>query len=378
MKVTLNADAMVTDHPEHYGTDAALTLYYDETNNIRKLRLTENGLNVSKHDNFVLGGIVLKPGQSIGDIKELRKLLWIQDSADEIKFDLVAKGDFEKVLDSKKLNKVFTWLTERGIGIHYANLNILNWSILDIVESIVAEDQFIEEFLPYHREMKNELYRFATADLPGFLAMLQTYGYPNIDPSKTGEFIGDVRAFVNRHWPQHPNHAMQMLSTLLSKAKALPELAFLVNEKAGVLIDGFDQFFLNRICTFKNARHVLDEEKEVQKVLDHYQLMHGDSEIDFSFADSKVVPEIQLSDIVVGFLGKYFTFIEKTPMSALLRIRKNLTKTQAQTLKLLGDLIDISDKTSNALLFRITTMDSDWKSDAFLYGNGFPPHLLQA
>jgi hypothetical protein len=104
--------------------------------------------------------------------------------------------------------------------------------------------------------------------------------------------------------------------------------------------------------------------------------MHGDSEIDFSFVDSKAAPEIQLADVVVGFLGKYFTFIEKTPLSALLRLRQNLTKTQAHTLKLVGDLIDISDKTSNALLFRITTMDSDWKSDAFLHGSPFPPHLL--
>lgn len=45
--------------------------------------------------------------------------------------------------------------------------------------------------------------------------------------------------------------------------------------------------------------------------------MNGDRELDFSFVDSKSVSEVQLPDIVVGFLGKHFTFIEKTPMPVL-------------------------------------------------------------
>jgi hypothetical protein len=373
MKV--EASSFSTVHPELYGADAELTLYYDETNNIRKLRLRENGLSDDKNDNFVLGGIVLKPGQSIGNINELRKILYIQENADEIKFDLVAWGNFERVLGSRKLSKVFTWLIERGIGIHYVNLNILNWSILDIVESIVADDEF-REFMPIHRELKNEFYRIVVVDLPAFLSMLTGYGYPNIRREATGAFIGDVRKFIQSHWPVRPNHVTQILNNVLSRAQSLPELAFLVDEQEGMLIDGFDTFFLSRVCMFKNARHVFDEEKEVQKKMGHFQIMDGDREIDFSFVDSKAVGEIQLSDVVVGFLGKYFSYIEKTPMPVLLRKRKGLSATQSYNLELLEKLIDISDATSNALLHRVTTMDSDWKSNAFLHGAAPPPHLL--
>jgi len=54
------------------GADDRFTFYYDETNNIRKLYLLETGFNVAKHDNFVIGGIVLREGQEIGDISALR------------------------------------------------------------------------------------------------------------------------------------------------------------------------------------------------------------------------------------------------------------------------------------------------------------------
>lgn len=363
-------------HPAVYGTEREMTLYYDETNNIRKLRLRDDGLNTNKHENFVLGGIVLLPGQTIGDINALRKALHIQPSADEIKFDMVAKNDFEKNLSSRKLTTFLTWLDDRKIGIHYINLNLLNWFILDVIESIMADDEF-DDILPMHRELKNELYGIAMADLPGFLSLLHGYGFPDIPRSRTGAFIRELEAFVQKNWPLEPNEATRMLSYVLTRARVLKELVFLVDETPGELIDGFENIFLNRICTFNNAKHVLDEEKEIQAALAPFRLMNGEREMDYTFVDSKKVPEVQLSDVVVGLLGKYFTFIEKTPYSALVRIRQNLNPIQKRNLGLLKSLIEFSDEVSNSLLFRITTMDSDWKSDAFLFDLKPPPHLMK-
>jgi len=98
-KSEIQADDFNPSHPGLHGTEREMALYYDETNNIRKLSLRGNRLNVSKHDNFVLGGMVLQHGQSIGDIQDLRKILCIQQSAEEIKFDFIARGDLEKVLE---------------------------------------------------------------------------------------------------------------------------------------------------------------------------------------------------------------------------------------------------------------------------------------
>lgn len=375
-KIERQADVFGQHHPGIYGTEREMTLYYDETNNIRKLRLRENHLNAAKQDNFVLGGIVLLPGQSLGDIHELRKTLYIQPSAKEIKFDLIAKGAFMEALGSEKLERVLKWLLDQDIGIHYLNVNVLHWVILDIIESIVADDEFAES-LPFQAELKNELHYIAMRDLPNFLVIMQTYAFPDIPRERTGDFIREVRDFVRANWPKNPNLATMMLRDLLTKAVSLNELAFLVNEQSGQLIDGFDRFFLNRICIFKNARHILDEEKTVQAELARFRLMNGKEAMDISFVDSINVPEVQLSDVVVGLLGRYFTFIENTHCSELIRLRANLTATQKRTLETLGKLISISDEVSNGLLFHVTTLDSNYKNDIFLWGITPSPHLLQ-
>lgn len=374
-KIDIQADEFGHQHPDVYGTQQEMTLFYDETNNIRKLRLRENRLNVQRHDNFVLGGIVLLPGQSMGDILELRKVLYIQPSAKEIKFNMIGEGDFLDVLGADKLTKFLTWLRDREIGIHYMNVNVLHWVILDIIESIVADDAF-EDVLQFQHELKNELYYIAVRDLPSFLAIMQSYTFPDIPRERTGDFIREVRDFVAANWPTKPNEATKMLRDVLLRATSLNELAFLVDEEAGELIDGFDRFFLNRICTFKNARQVLDEEKEVQAALARFRFMNGQKEMDISFVDSVTVPGIQLSDVIVGLLGKYFSFIENTHCAELMRLRDDLTSTQKQNLETLGELISISDRISNDLLFRLTTMDGNWKSDAFLWGTDPLPHLM--
>lgn len=79
----------------HRNRDLPIQLYYDETNNIRSLTLEELGLNVLGNQAFVIAGVALMPGCEISGWDQLRKLLRIQPSAKEIKFEHVAKGGYE-------------------------------------------------------------------------------------------------------------------------------------------------------------------------------------------------------------------------------------------------------------------------------------------
>ena len=56
--------------------DDKFAFYYDETNNIRKFLLTDDGTNASEHKNFVLGGIALQEGKILPEIASLRGALW--------------------------------------------------------------------------------------------------------------------------------------------------------------------------------------------------------------------------------------------------------------------------------------------------------------
>lgn len=374
MAFDLSIEDIAPFDPTVHGTEKKLKIYYDETNNVRKLMLTENGFNVSRYDNFVLGGVAVDEEADVTCLEELRNTLKIQSSAPEIKFDLIAKGNFEKILESRKITKFFNFLLSNNIKIHYTNMNILNWSLIDIIDSIVASEEF-SEYIPVHRELKNELYRIVTCDLPDFLRLMRSYGYPNIDRAATSDFIKDVSLFLLKHAHSIQTPATKILREFLLDAQSLTELIFFVDEVPNQLIKGFQHVFLNRIARFSNSVHVFDEEPVIQSALDGIRVMDGDRPVDFSFSDSKLVPGIQLSDVVSGFLGKYFSFIERTPPSVLFQKKNNLSVVQSENLKLFRKLTMESDKYSNGLLFKITTLDSERKADYFLFGRELPPHL---
>lgn len=355
--------------------DDKFAFYYDETNNIRKFLLTNDGTNVAEHKNFVLGGVALQEGQAMPEITSLRDALGMQDNAPEIKFKHVASGDFEAALASRKMAWFLAWLTEHQLAIHYSSINIVYWSIVDIVDSILASKRF-DAFSQCRREMKNELYRIACMDKSTFLTLMKHHGYPDIQPGKVADFIADVAAFLDLHNPTDTNLPTHLLKELVRKAEVLTELAFLANDDADVLIDSFSSFFTMPILLFKNATHVFDREIQVEKSLNADGFKQRARGINFRFSDSKDDPGIQLADVAVGLIGKYQDFVEAHRLPELLARKKAWSAAQTETFELLRGLIDYSDDMSNAFIHRVTAMDSEWKNDAFMHALPPMPHLL--
>ena len=355
--------------------DDKFAFFYDETNNIRKFLLTDGGTNVAEHKNFVLGGIALQEGQALPDIVSLRDALGMQANAPEIKFKHVASGDFEAILASRKMARFLAWLTERQLAIHYSSINIVYWSIVDIVDSILASKRF-DAFSHGRREMKNELYRIARMDTPAFLALMKHHGYPDIRHGKVADFLADVAAFLNFYNPTATNLPTHILKELVGKAQVLTELAFLVDNDEDVLIDNFSSFFTMPILLFKNATHVFDREIQVEKSLNADGFKQRAESIDYRFSDSKAEPGIQLADVIVGLIGKYQDFVEEHQLPELLARKKAWSPAQSETFDLLRALIDYSDDVSNAFVHRITAMDSEWKNNTFMHALPPMPHLL--
>lgn len=373
-KTDVDVKSFFYETPGIRGTDQQLTLYYDETNNFGKLKLLESGLNVSKNDNFVLGGIALKPGQSAGDALELSKKLRIQKTAKEIKFDMVAHGPFDKILGSTKLSHVLNWLLDRDLGIHYTNFNIISWITLDIIDSILVREEF-SSYLMMHRELKNELHHIVSKNLPGFLSLIYKYNYPNISRGEEANFLKDIYYFLIANFPDINFFPTNALKEIIFRARTVPELCFLEKTDSNILINGIDNLFLYRMCSFKNSSHIFDEEKTVRESINKYRILDNGREIPYCFVNSLDHFEIQLSDVIAGFLGKYFSFIEKTPTNSLINFKNNLSQIQRNNITVLRKLIEKSDAISNVLLHRVTTIDSDNKSDYFIFGSRLSPHL---
>ena len=350
-------------------------LYHDETNNIRRMTLSELGLNAPDNKTFVIGGVALLPGTEIVEWQQLRQLLRMQPSATEIKFEHLAKGNYEEVLGSRKLASFLQWLMDQNMMVHYSALDPLYWSILDIIESLQADDRF--EINECHMELKTELHHAVVQNLSGFLALLHGFGYPNVLREQVRSFMEAVLEFVNEHVPQDRSAATWVLrQTLLRAARLITlELVFLHDNEPGELISDFSIQFLHRIYVFKNASHVFDEETYVEKVLSQLELREGERRLDYRFADSKAEPGIQLSDVVAGLVGRHFSYLKDHSLKELMQRRAGFTELQLANLARLRRLIGRSDAFSDGFFHVLMPLDTCFKNNAFLLEIEVPPFM---
>src|SRR5690554_25057 len=123
--------------------DSAYRFYYDETNNIKKFYVRENDFNYTFTANFVLGGLV-HLGQ-VPDVQPLIDSFKLQKTTKEVKFKHIASGNFLDCLKSEKLKLFLQFVKDSDLYVHYSSLNILYWSVVDIVDSAIANSESAQQ-----------------------------------------------------------------------------------------------------------------------------------------------------------------------------------------------------------------------------------------
>lgn len=357
------------------GTDHRLQLYYDESNNIRRLTLTERGLNAPADGIFTLAGIGLKPGQVLSGWDSLRMIMGIQASAMEVKFKHIGHPDYLETLKSRKLTAFLGWLLETGVPIHYSVLDVLYWSVVDIVDSLPGEDHLQRMLIA--DDLKNELYFAARQDQDGFMVLLQGFDYPDVPIDQSRAFVIAVHRFLDQKVPVDRNRAMTQLRRLLREAAAIRglELPFLHSNAKGELIDGFSRFFIHTICIFSHATHVFDRETMVEKAIEKYDLRDGDRPLDYRFADSKDEVPIQVSDVLAGLIGRHFSFLSQRSAAEIREMISRCSTLQLDNLHSLSKLIDRANDFSPAMLHEILPKDTRFKNAALLDDHPLPHYL---
>ncbi|MGX0959538.1 hypothetical protein AB7M18_005666 [Pseudomonas viridiflava] len=357
-----------------YGLDEEYAFFYDETNNIRKFWIRDDGFN-EEPKNFILGGIVHRKLDPLIGLDELVKSLHIQKSAKEIKFNQLATGSYLGVLNSKKIRTLLEWLIANGVFIHYSNFNILYWSLVDIVDSFWEEPE-LRQYMPYVMHIKGELFNLANADLGQLVPILKKYRFPNIQRNASFEFMMEFSDFLESVSKKPQSDISELVIYMVRKAANLPELQFIVDNEDDVLIDSFKSNFIRPLYIYPKSSHTFDNETEIQQTLGNTQVKYKVSFVEYSFVDSLDCIEVQLSDCICGLLGSHFNFLEEHSVEELIEIKQNLNPIQRLTLSLLRKLIDISDAQSNGFMHRISPMDSDYKNDYFLHDLPLPNHLI--
>ena len=337
------------------GVDDIYTFFYDETNNIRKLYLTGKGLNVDQPHNFVLAGIACRGVSHDSDFDPLFDSLRLQKTAKELKLHQIAKGSFLDMLKSKKLTQVLNWLEERDFYIHYFNLNVLYWSIVDILDSIIGE-ACNPIFIRNHLQLKSDFYEIALLNSSEFLKKLADFNYPDVSQEKRDEFCHWTILLSEQHSNYLPVLRSKMLTDLLKTALTLHELPFISDGHGKELIDDFSVYYLQKLYIFKDSQHIFDEEEHIQQLIAGFPMEHGIKPImNHHFVKSHHSRGVQVSDVVAGFLGKYFNYLKDTNNEQLLLDLDNLTEYQLATFKALNRILKSSDETSRGFFTVVNT-----------------------
>lgn len=346
--------------------DEPYTIYYDETNNIRRLHVRADGLNVGETKCFVIAGIAHHGPARDLKIDELRQVLRVQKTAKEIKLDHVAKGGFLELLKSRKLETFLEWILDQGFYVHYSALDPLYWSVVDIIDSILTEygDRTL---LMTNWQLKNALYTILRHDQKDTVGLFQRSTYPDVGRDRRRKFVAELRERLEARTHLLDHFDAAMLKGILQIAEKLDALPYLENETPNVLIDGFGLFFVGRICLFKNSVHILDVEEVVQDYIGRQTFVDGDQKLDiYRFATSHDEPGVQISDVIAGLLGKFFSMLQRYEFEELAEMRHQLNPQQERSLALLRQVLDRSLEENPAFAHYILSFEDQRRAAFFL------------
>ncbi len=344
--------------------DTPYFFYYDETNNIKTFYVRENDFNYTFTANFVLGGLVHDADEP--NVDSLIESFNLQRTAKEVKFKHIAFGEFLDCLKSQKLKLYLQFIKDSDLYVHYSSLNILYWSLVDIVDSaIMSSESAMALGIGFANRLKNDLYKLARLEIDAVIDLFYKFGYPNIKSEEIIEFVESLSGLFQPYLGEEEFHfGLESLRQILKEAKKKGALPFVMDETDHILLSDLSQFYLRPIYTFKSSTHVFDNEESIRGILGEYRILDDGIEIkNYSFTDSQDSKLTQLSDIFIGFMGKFTQYRNTLTIEEIAADIQLLIPLQFDNLNLFIDVILKSQQKNPAFLHSIDSMEEIMKFD---------------
>lgn len=341
--------------------DSRHVFYYDETNNPRKFYVKESEFSTSFRSNFVLGGLVFENPET--NLDGLFSGLKLQGNIQDVKLKHLTHGKFSECLDSQKLNYFLEYLLDKKIPVHFQWVNLLYWSTADIVDSCIANSEVAMKVADeMHEKVKDDFYRLTKGKVDEFIDLFYRYRYPNVDKENVIPFLTELESLFYPEILQEELHfGLEALRQILGESKKKKKLPFLTNEKDYMLMREFGEFYIDPVGIFKNSQHIFDNEATVQNKMSKLKIMDGDQEIrNYSFVDSADHRPIQASDIYVGMMGKFSTFLNSSSHEEIVSEMNAWSKVQRRNSYLLIRIMNYSAEINPGFIHSI---DSHWERD---------------
>jgi Protein of unknown function (DUF3800) len=369
MDFTENRQHLINLYSEYgsFNCDATYQFFYDETNNHRTVYLKDGRLNIDKDDNFTLGG-VLFPNENLPElsIDELKSILNLQPTVKEVKFNHIAHGNFLTCLKSQKLKMFLRLLLDKGFFLHYTTINTFYFSIVDILDSLFFEFDKSQDIFNMYYEIKAIFYELLKNNINNTYSILEKYNYPDIKSSEINNFIIEIKTLLLNNIDSVSLNPF-LCSILIQMFEGdKSKLIFAQDFKGKELIDNFFINFCTPVYTFKNSEHIFDEEEMIIPYFEKTDIIiDGISLENYIFKNSKDSIYIQLSDVVIGVLGKCFSFLVNQNIIELDNIVASLNPIQKENYFLLRELIQKSLDFNHALFQNIDSCSNKFKFDKF-------------
>lgn len=340
-------------------------LFYDESNNYRKLLLTKNGIN-NPIDNqyFVLGGIAVFDKNP--NIEKLMIALNHQKSVKEFKFKYFSYGktDFIKILYSDRLLTFFRWVNDEKIGFHYSVMNYLYWALIDIVDEV--HEQYGYPGQEFDFSLKSAMFDSIKPYLPEFIEIMRKYNYPNIADKDIHSFAMEVLTFVEEHQMTYENDDpadfyVEYLRQIIKALRSKQRMVFLKGNPKNTLMESYSSHYYCEILRFPNCELVFDNEPVIKKALTKMNI----NQRNYRFVNSTEEILVQLSDVFCSFYSKYLSYCESKTTEEIENDVKNMSFENTKILRLFLKIEHESNR-KDEKLFLVTAPISTRDKCAFL------------
>ncbi len=338
--------------------DGKYSFYYDETGNVRKFRLTENGVNAEEGiaNDFILGGVLFKGDSPPCDIDKLFDELKINTS--EIKFKTLAGrgADFWTAIGKKPIQQFLSWLESSGLYVHYATLNNMYYSIVDMVDSLFVTQPQYDFGLEWAQALKASLHRFVVTHMDEILPILHSYNYPSLDKVDIKDFCYELSDLIQSYGDE--DFYLENFRQLLKANGRKGELAFIEDNTPGLLVEEYSGLRDGRCAFYKDSMHYFDEEAEAELALKNtIYTLNGEKLSNFKFIDSKKERLIQISDVWVGLLGKLFAELDQSTPEMIKSKMESLTEEEKGCIRIINSLIDSAERLHKALIQSVNSIE---------------------
>ena len=330
--------------------DDRMTFYYDETGNCGKFKVTETGFNdpMALTRDFILGGIAFDGDECTADVDSLFASLNLKKEAAELKFRHICKkkNEFFEWFGAQRASIFIRWLHESGLYIHYALINNLYYSLVDMVDTLwESQPQYVFS-TEWVLGLKSVLYNFCKTHIEEVLALFRKYDYPDVKAQDTCEFCYAFCSLIQQYSDDRDPEGflLECFRQMLKTAGRENKLSLLHDNEAGVLVDQYYTMYFARCYLYKNATHHFDTEKIIEHLLSEtLMISEGRQFKNYDFCNSHVSPLTQISDAFVGLISHVFEYLDQTSEADILLMDKTECSNVIENMNLLWDLIERSD-----------------------------------